>query len=506
VLLLLAAVVAFLLYRPDTAAPFEVVDFSETLPILTDGQNFDERFRGLVRYYLTHGRTAVGLSAGLAAKWTTFGWWTPGWQWTRYVVLLVVVMLTWRLLRVLGASRVGAAAGASLFVVSETAAPGWLRPAVNEPFGTLLLLSAALVACRFQAAERPAITAGLVAILVVLMILSKETLVAAVILPVALGLCRGVDGLLRWPRWSGRNGVLLTAVTVAAIAMAVPILWALTQAVPEGYTRQFGAADGVLSNAAFGVLPAIIPFAPISLRPGWVVAVADLAWFGLLVAGWRTQPDDLDRRRHARILLALGLILPLARMLVYLPWPLQYPYYSIPFLVGSCILLAFALTHLERAGGPARPFGWAAAVIVLLYAAAGSGAQASRYFGTRRLTDALVSELHSLTTSGAVDTVVIAVPRVKEQAWWGLGPTLTRFGSATSRPIPVMREQPCALARAMLGERPSRTAFAALRWQCDLSAPATRTLTFDSRFFAPEQMRWLSDTLRADVYSPTRTP
>ena len=150
-----AAVLAFLLYRPDTDAPFEIIDFSETLPFLTDGQNFGERFRGLVGYYLQHGRAAFALSAGLAAKWTLFEWWTPGWQWTRYVVGLTVVVLAWHLFRALGANRFGAAFGATLFIVSETVAPGWLRPSVNEPFGTLLLLAASLLACRYQDTLRP---------------------------------------------------------------------------------------------------------------------------------------------------------------------------------------------------------------------------------------------------------------------------------------------------------------------------------------------------------------
>ena len=56
-----AALVAFLLYRPDTNAPFEIIDFSETLPILTDGQDFGDRFLGLVQYYLQHGRALAAV-------------------------------------------------------------------------------------------------------------------------------------------------------------------------------------------------------------------------------------------------------------------------------------------------------------------------------------------------------------------------------------------------------------------------------------------------------------
>jgi len=68
----------------------------------------------------------------------------------------------------------------------------------------------------------------------------------------------------------------------------------------------------------------------------------------------------------------------------------------------------------------------------MIYSASVAGAQSSRYFALRRLTDSLVSELHTLSHPG-IDNILIAVPRLKEQAWWGLGPTLSRFAAATGR-------------------------------------------------------------------------
>jgi hypothetical protein len=494
-----AALVAFLLYRPDTAAPFEIVDFSETLPILTEGQGFTDRFQGLVSYYLQHGRAAFGLSAGLAARWSLFEWWTPGWQWARFLVCLAVVVLTWRLLRLLGASRAGAAAGAGLFVVSESAAPGWLRPAVSEPFGTLLLLVASLVACRYQGTERPGRLAAAIAVLVALMILTKETLVAAAFLPAALALCRGPHGWLTWPELSRRNAVLAGALGGVLLVMAVPVLWAVSQTAPDGYARQFGAADGLLSNAVFGLLPALFPFTPIPSPPLWSVLLADIAWLTVLIVGWRALPGDAVARRHARLVLSLGLALPLARLVVYLPWPLQYPYYSIPYLLGVALLLAFAVTHLGRAARPLPQFGLIAAALAGLQSAAGSGAEAARYFASRRLSDALVSELHTLGRTGAVDSVVIAVPRVKEQAWWGLGPTLARFGTATGRPLPPVREMVCDSAQTLAVSRPRRTVLTSLRWQCALEPSGARTLHATLGWMHPARLDWVVDTLHADI-------
>src|SRR5687767_9339426 len=118
---------------------------------------------------------------------------------------------------------------------------------------------------------------------------------------------------------------------VALLLASLPVLWALTQATPEGYVRQFGATDSIVSNAVFGLLPALVPFTPVSMPPGWPAMVADVAWLILLMAGLRMFHADSARQRHARILVLIAIALPLARLIVYLPWPLQYPYYSIPF-------------------------------------------------------------------------------------------------------------------------------------------------------------------------------
>ena len=501
-LLVGAALVAFLLYRPDTNAPFEIIDFSETLPILTDGQGFGERFRGLVQYYLQHGRAAFGLSAGLAARWTLFEWWTPGWQWTRFVVGLAVVVLAWRLLRTLGANRTGATVGASLFIVSETMAPGWLRPSLNEPFGTLLLISASLLACRYQSSVKPARLAAGIALLLAAMIVVKETLIAATFFPVAIALCRGPDGLLGQPARSPRNVTLLVSSLVAILLASTPVLWAITRSATEGYARQFGATDSILSNAVFGVLPALVPFTPVSQPPGWPATVADVAWLVLLMAGLRISRTNPALKQHARTLLLLALALPLARLLVYLPWPLQFPYYSIPFLLGVAIVAAMGGTRLSESRGAGRVLSILLPAIVILYAAASASAQASRYFALRRLTDGMVSELHAMSRAGGLDSIVIAVPRAKEQMWWGLGSTLSRYAAATGRELPVVHESMCAEAESMMRSLPPRVALAALQHQCALREISTSGPREAARRFDFTRFRFVTDSLRAQIIAP----
>jgi hypothetical protein len=492
------AALAFLLYRPHTAAPFEIIDFSETLPVLTSGDEFGERFHGLIKYYLGHGRAAIGLSAGLAAKWSLFGWWTPGWQWSRFAIFLLLAAAVWRLCRQLGANYVGASLAAALFIASETAAPGWLRPSVSEPFGALILVGAALLACRFQETARPTLYAVTIAALLAAMIAVKETLIAACFFPVALALCRGKDGILRWPERSTRNSRLVFVSSLAVAIALIPVVWAVALSAPDGYARQFGASDSLLSNAVFGAIPVLFPFTPVSNPPALLATVVDIAWLALLLAAWRRTENPVQRR-HQLILFAFAFALPVARIAVYSPWPLQYPYYSIPFFLGVAILAAIGATNLSEQGAWGRTVALAAGVGVLAYAAVNVMSITSRQFALRRLSDRLVTELYHTASAISPDSILVGVPRAKEQAWWGLGPTLARFAKATNRPLPPVREVSCSEAQSLMTNVPAKLVVTAMRYQCDLSRiPASGPVETARRFNALS-LRFVTDSLQAQV-------
>ena len=365
------------------------------------------------------------------------------------------------------------------------------------------MLSASLLACRYQVSEKPARLAAAIALLLAAMIVVKETLVAATFFPVAIALCRGPDGLLAKPTRSPRNMTLLVSCFVAILLASIPVLWAVTQSAPEGYARQFGTSDSILSNAVFGVLAALVPFTPVSQPPGWAATVADVAWLVLLMSGFRVSNANAALQRHARILALIAIALPLARLLVYLPWPLQFPYYSIPFLLGVAIVAAMGATRLSESRGAGRVLSITLPALVILYAAASAGAQASRYFALRRLTDGMVSELHAMSRAGGLDSIVIAVPRAKEQKWWGLGPTLSRYAAATGRELPVVHESMCAEAESMITSLPPRVALAALQHQCALRDVSSLGPREAARRFDFTSFRFVTDSLRAQIVAPS---
>jgi hypothetical protein len=329
-------------------------------------------------------------------------------------------------------------------------------------------------------------------------VLTKETLVAAVFLPLGLALCVESDGILLRPRWSRRNVLLVTSSLFAVTAAALPVLWAIGQAGADGYARQFGSGDELLSNSIFGLLPAAIPFEPFS-SPGWAATVALIAWVLVLVAGLGPTRSTSRSRQHKGILLALALGLLLARVLVYLPWPLQHPYYTIPYLLGTAIILSVSVTRLTQENGIARLMTMAGVGTVLLYSAIGSSAQASRYFASRHLSDDLVEALSSLSRERRIDSILVAVPALKERAWTGLGPTLERFGAATGRQLPRMVDSPCAAVRNRLSLVRPEEVTVSLRWQCDLRVEGRRTVSTVAVRLRPECACLTADTLRADI-------
>ena len=76
----------------------------------------------LVDYYASEGRFNIVGYAFLAARWNLFGWSSPGWQLARGAMMLLLIGLTYVLLRRLGASRLGATLGGSVYLIAPAAA------------------------------------------------------------------------------------------------------------------------------------------------------------------------------------------------------------------------------------------------------------------------------------------------------------------------------------------------------------------------------------------------
>src|SRR5262245_24793317 len=72
---------ACFLYQPTRHRPFDILDFSEFLPILTTHHSLPDQFVALCRYYLhDQGRTNVLPYAAITLKWGLFRDDVVAWQ------------------------------------------------------------------------------------------------------------------------------------------------------------------------------------------------------------------------------------------------------------------------------------------------------------------------------------------------------------------------------------------------------------------------------------------
>jgi hypothetical protein len=439
------AVIALLLYEPFRSRPFSILDFSEFLPLLEANGSTADRVRALVRYYATRGRFNPIAYVVLAVKWEWFGSNSVAWQLLRYAQMTALVLSVLVFLRRIGSTRAASAVGAALFVVSGSAAQGWVRLTMGEVLGSELVVLALLYGLSYQRTSNWMRATAMFGCVIVALLLVKEMFLAAVPLIVLFALCWNGRGALVVPNVSPRNVALVTVALAASASALAPVAYVALTSSPGAYTQSFGTSGIPILRLVVWLGGAITPYLVMSWRsPPWALAHL-LAFLGLLWVGWIAARHSTLRRHYAVLAVIFGLHIA-AALILYLPWPVYQPFYAMPFLISEATVVAALLTAGQQ-GFPSRSrylvLGW----VGVLCAA---GMQALDY---RRAADAqqrfhaeLVSTLAQLTA----DTVVVANKKAPkgDRAWQGFGSTLARYGTAVSLQLPIIVDQNCEEARS----------------------------------------------------------
>jgi hypothetical protein len=474
-----AVVVALLLYRPWSPRPFDTVDFSEFLHILSGEPGPWARLRGMVQYYVgEHGRLNVVSYAALVVKWELFGDHALWWRWARVVEMLAICVGIYTLFRRLDTSRTGAAAGASLFLVSRLSGEGWIRLTMGEPLGLALMLGAMLLACRWR--EDPSTRRGAwIAALVVLAILTKESLVGLAPMVWLIGLLRGPDGrlslavprpdLVRLSLWVGVPALVTFG------AAAVTILGARG----EGFGTLYSA-----SNLSFGTFleGAQRPWqihgarsAPASWALPGNTLLLILTLAGAVAAFRRQGPD----RQHLFWVAGAAVGMAVAFSALYLPWPFESLYYAMPFLLGPALLFAVAMTAIER--GPAWGVRTARIVWVLMLLATLTSTERATHgaIAVERVNGDLVT---AIAAHHDADSILVGRLSRPHYAWVGTAPRLRRYILATglADTMPPMADRLCEDVAELVRQRPPRVAIVSyLHWCGTLPEPIQQFIATD---------------------------
>jgi len=439
-LILGALALCQVIYRPCVREPLDILDFSEFLLRMRWDANPWNNLSGLARYYAGHGRVNEVPYILIAVTYQWFKVDPLGWQALRAVQMLIVPVGVYMVARRLGATGFGSALGASLFLFGTAAASNWLRQTA-EPIGTLFFLCATGLVCGFSQEGASWPRAALLALCVTGMLLSKETFVACIPFLILVAACWESGGHLRSFHIDKPTMQVSAACGFAMVVLAVALAWAYSLRQPEPYAALYGSAPIGGDVWAGRVLPLILP---VTVSEGGARSLflfpANLVFAGLVVTGVLLSTRWPDHHRVQRKLL-IAATLPIAGLLVYLPWPRYEPFYSLPFFLGAALWAAILLGRLGQDGR------WRAALsvcwLLVLGISAVTAAELAGYTRARREVNQAVAL--ELSTRKQTDTVIVASARLAPQAWQNPGVTLGRYALATriARSLPVLIDTTC---------------------------------------------------------------
>lgn len=455
-----------LVYRPWANPHFDILDFSEFLPLLRDSRSFLENLVDLTRYYASHGRWATATWSFIAGSWSLFGDWAPGWMLVRVALLLAGVCLGFAFFRCLGFSRRTAAVSMSLYLFSTPAAAATVRM-TGEIFAFPALFLSGILAARYQLSDSWRWLAIAIAGLTTYITLAKELILPMGLGMVLLALVWHAPGGLANTLGSRRNRFLVSVTGLVLAPAVARIVWVATHVGPEGYVSAYGSGGLTLDRILFFSIRMFLPVHPLGGSEAlffWSGCLFIALVVGGLVSGRRRVSDGRFRLRW----IGLSLLIPLIGCAVYLPWPRMESFYALPYVLGPILLLALSSQAMDEVGSPLASIYRVSRWGLVIMAAAVAFNHVDRTYAQRQLNWRIVET----TLSVEADTVVFLGPiRRTRHLWQGTGPTLARYAHAMGvggRSFPSFRNGHCEELTRDRGGSPSgkATAFLVVNQLC----------------------------------------
>ncbi|HET7550011.1 MAG TPA: hypothetical protein VFK04_01895 [Gemmatimonadaceae bacterium] len=502
IVLLLAIVLAAVLYQPWVTTPFDILDFSDFLTILRQNDSFALRVSELTRQYADQGRFNLLNYAFLAWKWSVFGWNEAAWQVARSAQMLCIVVGVYLLLRKLGADRWGSIVGAGLFIVAQTASPAWMRLPMGEPLGFMTALGAGLIATIYQETGRWRVAGAAIAVLLTATILTKEMLIVLVPFVLLIACARNPSGEIERPRLSRRNVWLGSLTTGGMLVAGIPVVIIAVRAPPTAYSGDYGSGVVSLGHFLYSFLSIMLPVR--GLFNGEVSLFSqfgNLLFLGVVFSGWLLARSDSGARRRWVPAGLAALSLAAAAAVVYLPLPYFYNYYGLPFVLAPAILVAISITALERRRRIWRWVALGACVVALLQAALDAAHDSRAAIAARKVHRALIDDFAAHSTA---DSIVVLMRQVPAETWKGRGPTLGRYakGVLPGQHFPVLVDAPCSAMPALVRSGVERAMLVSSSSQCGSIQGHTRDLRVDYEYIGWPSLKPRRDSIVLSVLGP----
>jgi hypothetical protein len=495
-------VAAGVIYQPWKDTPFDIIDFSEFLPFLYQHDSFQARYSAFVGYFTSQGRFDLLSYLLIVWKWSIFGSSEAGWQMGRFIEMNGIVFAVYLLLRRLGAGRWGSVAGAALFVVAQTASPAWIRLTMGEPIGLLAIIGAALIATRYQDTSRWRASGTIIAALLATSLLAKEMLVAFVPFVLLLACARHESGELERLRLTRRNVWLVGLVGAGVIAVLVPVAIVALRATAGAYVADYGTGHLSPDRFIHSFMVVLLPVAgPQELHVSFAHFSGNVMFFAIVFTGlWLARGDPALRHRWSP--LGVGaVVLAAVGAAIYLPWPYFQDFYGLPFLLGPALLVAIAITSIEKVRPSWRWAAYAACVAIIVQGALYAAHDSRSAIAARHINRALVSDL---AEHPSADSIVVAMRFLPSQAWQGRGPTLDRYARAVlpGQRIPTISDALCPATLPMLRQGVGNAMLVTYSSQCGAFPVPARTLRYYYNYLHWPTLAPRRDSLVVGILGP----
>ncbi len=502
--LIAALAVAAWIYRPWVVLPFDIWDFREFVPLLRRSEGVVDQLAGLARYYADHGRQNLLFYSTFVAQWQWFGDSPAGWQLVRFGLMMGNVVLAFLVLRRFGISRFGALAGAGMLLAATPVLRGWVQ-LMAEPQALMALLLATLIALRYQGTVRWKRDAALLALLLAVVVFSKEVLGVLAGLVVLLAWCRQPDGSFRVPGKSPRNRLLAGLSLLVVFGAGILLLVIRSRPSAQGYGMAYGEASFTLARVGDLFLAAILPFRTAGDFRVGLLYPANLLFLAIAGLGWAVRLRERGTRRSALIELGWIGAIPLVGALAYWPWPKYDSFYALPFFFGSALLLGCAVTALERRSRSYRIGVRIAVPIAIGYLAIAAQRSVAVASAALELNVALARNLKVFREA---DTVMVAGPRIGHRALPVQGPELGEYavamGYARSDELPRVVDVDCEGGRQRLAAGLGRKVLVSYSYGCGVFPESSVRLTRSYRYRDWLTLRPVIDSAMVDFLVPAR--
>jgi hypothetical protein len=290
-------------------------------------------------------------------------------------------------------------------------------------------------------------------------------------------------------------------VAIGTFIASVPVVLAIVLMKQQGYATLFGGGGRSPLRIAEIAQRMLVPWPVAQPGEGLVLMLPAVLFVLAIALGFRKAWSVAGWESHARRATLLGLALPVLGTMLYAPWPVYWPPYGLPFLFGSGLVLAMAVTSAEGVS-PRFALGVRAVAALCIALVIAPSVHRARRLAARQEVSAGLAMALLEHRSG--DSTIVALVIPPRSALVGIGPALREYALAMSpgSVLPPARDEQCAEVVQRIRRGLGKVTLISYGDQCGALPVKTVSIRRVFRYFDIERFTIVTDSIGADLFDP----